>query len=98
MKTKETLNEKVNKVVRLYEEIKSILPTSSIGLSIHDLDLRELDKSVWNIEVRYKPDTNAVFFSAERIMEKYTAFDVTLYSDDIELPTKAEEELNNRKE
>jgi hypothetical protein len=75
-----TEREKIEKIATLFDEIKKVLPKSSIGLEVHDLNLLELDENIWEVKAVIGKEKN-VYLVATRIGKG--VFDINLYSNDV---------------
>ena len=74
------MNKKLERICKLFDEIKRTLPDSDISLDIHDInDMDLLDKDKWLIEKRINAySKNEFYFTATRNNE---IFDIALFSD-----------------
>ena len=76
-----TEREKIEQVAKLFDEMKEILPNSSIVLIVHDLTLLDLDENVWQVGANIGKEEKNIYLTAQRIGRG--VFDIDLYSKDV---------------
>jgi len=78
MKKVMTENDKLNKVIDLFKEIKKLFPDSNCSLSIHDVDIKSIDREAWKIKTRLDKDTLRTYLVARNDFgDEY--FGISLY-------------------
>ncbi len=80
--TEMTEEEKIKEVEKLFAKIQSLFPGNHLAaLTIHDIDVKNLNPEVWKVSATYIPESKRVYLSAERINRK-SNFDITLFGKD----------------
>ena len=73
-----TENEKLNKVIELFQKIQELFPEGHCELNIYGVDLKSIDRNLWNIEANFLEDTLEPYLVAKNYSGD-TYFGITLY-------------------
>ena len=75
----ESLKDDLLKVEKLFDQIIKIFPNNSVNLTIHRIDMGEIDKDIWDIEAQVDQDDLRVCITAKRKSREDRHFDITLF-------------------
>jgi alkyl hydroperoxide reductase subunit AhpF len=76
-----TQKDKIIEMERLFDEILKLLPKNSVSLQVHDIDMSQLNREVWEIESNIANDSLRVYLTAKRKITKDPSFDITLFGE-----------------
>ena len=76
-----TENDKLEKVIKLFLEIKELFPENSCNLSIHKVDIKLIDRKIWEIHANLYEDSLETFLVAKNDCGE-SMFGITLYGKD----------------
>jgi len=76
----ESLKDDLLKVEKLFDQIIKIFPDNSVNLTIHNIDMKEIDRDIWEIKASMVDESLRTFLSAKRKLSEEEAFDITLIS------------------
>ena len=72
-----TENDKLNKVIELFKEIKELFPDGSCALNIHKIDMKAIDRKVWKIEAHLLKDSLEPYLHAKNDLgDEYCGIDL----------------------
>ena len=69
MKKVMTENDKLNKVIGLFKEIRELFPEGGCSLNIHKVDIKAIDRKIWKIKAVFNNDTLRTYLVAENDLE-----------------------------
>ncbi len=77
MKKVMTENDKLNKVIGLFKEIRELFPDGNCNLSIHKVDMKAIDRKVWKIEAHLLKDSLEPYLVAKNDLgDEYCGIDL----------------------
>jgi len=72
-------NKKIEEVVKLFEKIQKLVPDSRISLEVHQIDVKNLNDIIWEVDAGYVKETKSTFLTGKRKRCDNKSFDITLF-------------------
>ena len=79
----EDQNKKIKEMIVLFEKIVELFPCGNVNLSIHRIEIKKLDKKIWEIKANYQEECEKIYLSANRIGKEN--IDISLFGDSINI-------------
>lgn len=73
------IDEKLNKLIDLVKQLKELFPSNGLSVMVHDINIKDLDENIWEVEAQWQSEIKDVFLTAklkdENIYNNLTIFE-----------------------